>query len=966
MSSSSSSSSSSPMEIRHTSDSDSSGKFTTGVDTETPITPAPASSSGGPIQESKSENTYDKPARKKKVKSPKKRTPAPAGVNPRGYRFDKQLGEGGASGTVYHYTRGFFMWTHQRAVKKFNKPPEFERETEIYEKLRHPFIVKVYACHETDQTIWMRAYKRNMSDFIQECNSSNSLGDFMLKATKYMVCSAYGLAYIHARGIIHRDIKEGNIFCDSGNRTVIGDYGFAIEERDNTKPMRCGTEGWMAPEVDHQGRSSQKSDVWSWGVTVYHVFTMGQAPWEATPTTSKRNNERPKDMPSMWYYLFQECTKQDPAERPTMERVCTIIERSVEAQSLEDLPEEVASRCASAGDFVPTFDDVEGQLRDLQIFMQDLQSFVKQKMHKAKKAKKLRRNSMEAKNRNQKQKGWDYFRRYGGPLILLLCAYAILGIVPKVTNVSYDDFLTGYFYNIFNRGFSRYQIAVLHLSQVFIAIYLLVGVTLDVKAGKKLRGKSTVCIYIDLLAFIVVEYICCFCRRYPIIVGVSSFVLLGTDLGLAMLYLGEKTEDHQGIRTFGLLFWTWSRTVIIWRLISCIQWTATLSAPVQYCIGITAASIVTLFMISSRRHWLKWIRMALHVILMITYFCAPAYCKDITIPMCAAVMHFLAAVSSLPFIEKFLDRKSVLGRQAPPVSPFMIIIMVVVNLFCLLAMVGPTLAFCPQVMYRRSRNIRLYGHNDWKRYGFAIFSGVGLWIFALGMFCFFKKSWKAKLLSLNSGHGAVRRKQVIISRVFIGIMLVGGYAVFLTGFHLCNYYSNDNAHFGMTGVALQMLSHYLFEIARRVLFDPLAEPQKTKHNSFLMDALMELPLLIVHLLCFIMVFAAVMSAKSLSMNGALMFWNGIIGICTSVFISIVLRRHGGNSDLTNSAAKKVKWFCWNLFVATLPCGFWIMLLASAWVVFPLSIVLGGIGIHRIVARKMADTTSDKDEPEATV
>ena len=894
------------------------------------------------------------------MKPPKKRTEAPADVKPRGYRFDRQLGQAGYSGTVYHYTKGFFMWTHQRAVKKFIHPEEFARETEIYEKVRHPFVVKVYACNETDQTIWMRAYKRNMCDFIQECKMSDSLGDFMLKATKYMVCSAYGLAHIHAKGILHRDIKEGNIFCDSGNRAVIGDYGFAIEEKDNTERKRLGTVGWMAPELETEGITSQKTDVWAWGVTVYHVFTMGQAPWATTPTTSNRDNQKPKQMPSMWYYLFQECTKQDPAQRPTMEHVCEIIEKSVEAQSLDDLPEEVASRCASAGEFVPTFDDVGGQLRDLQNFMQDLHAYMKQKMDQIKKAKKVRRNSMEVKRLSQRQKWWDYFRRYGGPLILLLCAYVILAIVPKATNVSYDDFLAGYFYNTFNRAFSRYQLSVLHISQVLIAIYLLIGITVDFKAGKKLRGMSTIWIYVDLLVFIVVEYICCFCRRYPIVVGVSSFLLLCTDIGLAVLYLGEKAEDHLGIRTFGLFFWTWSRTVIIWRLISCIQWTDALSAPVQYCIGITAASIVTLFMISSRAHWLKWVRMALHAILMITYFCAPAYCKDITIPMCAAVMHLLAGVCSLPFIEKLIDRKSVLGRQAPPISPFMIIIMVAVNFFCLLAMVGPTLAFCPPVIYRRSRNIRLYGHNDWKRYGFAILSGIGLWAFALGMFCFFKKSWKTKLLSLSSGHGSVRRRQVMISRVFIGIMLVGGYALFLTGFHLCNYYSNDSAHCGMTGVALQMFSHYLFEIARRVLFDPLAEPRKTKHSAFVTYALMETPILIVHFLCFIMVFAAVMCAKSLSINGALMFFNGIIGICVSIFVSMVLRRHGGSSDITNSAAKKIKWFCWNLFVATLPCGFWIMLLTSAWVVFPLAIVVGGIKLHRIVARKMADTDSYTD------
>lgn len=90
----------------------------------------------------------------------------------------------------------------------------------------------------------------------------------------YTVQIAGAIKYMHARGIIHRDLKMGNIFLDKDMNVKIGDFGLAallMSNKDMAACRRttlCGTPNYIAPEIlsKNNGGHDHAVDIWSMGI----------------------------------------------------------------------------------------------------------------------------------------------------------------------------------------------------------------------------------------------------------------------------------------------------------------------------------------------------------------------------------------------------------------------------------------------------------------------------------------------------------------------------------------------------------------------------------------------------------------------------------------------------------------------------------------------------------------------------
>ena len=94
-----------------------------------------------------------------------------------------------------------------------------------------------------------------------------------------------GLKYLHANGVIHKDIKGANILIHQDGTVKLADFGCSSEiERTLTSgknPMQNGLQGsvpWMAPEVVKETGYGRRSDIWSFGCTILEMAT-GKIPW---------------------------------------------------------------------------------------------------------------------------------------------------------------------------------------------------------------------------------------------------------------------------------------------------------------------------------------------------------------------------------------------------------------------------------------------------------------------------------------------------------------------------------------------------------------------------------------------------------------------------------------------------------------------------------------------------------------
>src|SRR5580704_6204285 len=102
------------------------------------------------------------------------------------------------------------------------------------------------------------------------------------KATEFSRKLCAGLAAAHAQGVLHRDLKPGNIMIDAQGQVLITDFGLAgIAEELQGAEIRNGTPAYMAPEQLTGQEVSARSDIYSLGLVMYEMFT-GRAPFEAS------------------------------------------------------------------------------------------------------------------------------------------------------------------------------------------------------------------------------------------------------------------------------------------------------------------------------------------------------------------------------------------------------------------------------------------------------------------------------------------------------------------------------------------------------------------------------------------------------------------------------------------------------------------------------------------------------------
>merc|ERR1712029_368762 len=110
-----------------------------------------------------------------------------------------------------------------------------------------------------------------------------SLGDMLQKKQKnlswnmrirFATHAAKGIAYLHKRKLIHRDIKSTNFLISQDWTCKVADFGVSTVKPAITRTMTCiGTPVYMAPEVLAKDKSSEKADVYSFGIVLAEIFT---------------------------------------------------------------------------------------------------------------------------------------------------------------------------------------------------------------------------------------------------------------------------------------------------------------------------------------------------------------------------------------------------------------------------------------------------------------------------------------------------------------------------------------------------------------------------------------------------------------------------------------------------------------------------------------------------------------------
>ncbi|XP_010251251.1 PREDICTED: serine/threonine-protein kinase BLUS1 isoform X4 [Nelumbo nucifera] len=267
---------------------------------------------------------------------PEKRFP----VNSNDYKLYEEVGEG-VSATVYRAL--CIPFNEIVAIKvldleKCNSDLDsIRREVQTMSLIDHPNVLRAYCSFTADRSLWVVMPYMSGGSCLHIMKSAFPEGfeEPVIATLLREVLKA--LVYLHAHGLIHRDVKAGNILIDSNGAVKLGDFGvsacmFDTGDRQRSRNTFVGTPCWMAPEVMQQLHGYDfKADIWSFGITALEL-AHGHAPFSKYPPMKVLlmtlqnappglDYERDKKFSKSFKEMVATCLVKDPKKRPTPEKL---------------------------------------------------------------------------------------------------------------------------------------------------------------------------------------------------------------------------------------------------------------------------------------------------------------------------------------------------------------------------------------------------------------------------------------------------------------------------------------------------------------------------------------------------------------------------------------------------------------------------------------------------------------------
>ncbi|KAL3628810.1 Serine/threonine-protein kinase ht1 [Castilleja foliolosa] len=265
------------------------------------------------------------------------------------------IGNKFASGRHSRIYRGVYK-QGDVAIKLISQPEEdgelaaflekqFTSEVALLFRLRHPNIISfIAACKKPPVFCIITEYYPGGS-LRKYLHQQEPYSLPLTLVVKLALDIAHGMQYLHAQGILHRDLKSENLLLDEDMCVKVADFGIScLESQCGSAKGFTGTYRWMAPEMIKEKHHTKKVDVYSFGIVMWELLTAltpfdDMTPEQAAFAVCQKNARPPlpSSCPTLFRRLIHRCWSGNPDKRPQFDEIVSLLESY--SESLEQNPD---------------------------------------------------------------------------------------------------------------------------------------------------------------------------------------------------------------------------------------------------------------------------------------------------------------------------------------------------------------------------------------------------------------------------------------------------------------------------------------------------------------------------------------------------------------------------------------------------------------------------------------------------